>query len=80
MQLIPSFQGAFTPVFSVTWTFRNHSNMLICRSGNISYYYHHQFWKHLCCLTWNQIFWWIENSKYQELSKKIVLTIFILLW
>ncbi len=28
-----------TPVFSVTWSFRNHSNMLICCSRNISDYY-----------------------------------------
>ncbi len=27
-----------TLVFSVTWSFRNHSNMLICCSENISYY------------------------------------------
>ncbi len=37
------------PVFSVTWSFRNHSNMLICCSRNIYYYY--QCWKQLCCLT-----------------------------
>ncbi len=29
-----------TPVFSVTWPFRNHSNILICCSGNIYYYYY----------------------------------------
>jgi len=39
-------------VFSVTWSFRNHSNMLICSSRNISYYY--QCWNQLCCL----IFLW----------------------
>jgi len=33
-----------TPVFSVTWSFRNHSNMLICCSRNIYY----QCWKPLC--------------------------------
>jgi len=27
-----------TPVFSVTWSFRNHSNMLIWCSRNMSYY------------------------------------------
>ncbi len=40
-------------VFSVTWSFRNHSNMVICCSRNISYYYQllktvvllHIFWK-----------------------------------
>ncbi len=26
-----------TPVFSVTWSFRNHYNMLICCSRNIYY-------------------------------------------
>ncbi len=35
------------PVFSVTWSFRNHSNMLILCSRNV-YYYHS--WKQLCCL------------------------------
>ncbi len=33
-----------TPVFSVTWSFRNQCNMIIC-SGNFSYY----CWKQLCC-------------------------------
>jgi len=37
-----------TPVFSVTWSFRNHSNMLICCSRNISYYY--QCWKQFLML------------------------------
>ncbi len=37
-----------TTVVSVTWSLRNHSNMLICCSRNISYYY--QCWKQLCCL------------------------------
>ncbi len=40
-----------TPVFSVTWSFKNHSNMLICCSRNIYYY---QCWKLLCCF----IFLW----------------------
>ncbi len=35
-----------TPVFSVTWSFRNHSNMLICCSRNV-YYYYHQYLKQL---------------------------------
>ncbi len=30
-------------VFSVTWSLRNHFNMLICCSRNM--YYYHQFWK-----------------------------------
>jgi len=35
-----------TPVFSVTWSFRNHSNVMICCSRHNSNYY--QFWKQLC--------------------------------
>ncbi len=30
------FSAAITPVFSVTWCFRNHSNLQICCSSNIS--------------------------------------------
>ncbi len=33
---------------TVTWSFRNHSYMLICYSRTISYYC--QCWKQLCCL------------------------------
>ncbi len=36
-------------VFSVTWSFRNHSNMPICCSRNI-YGYYHRWWKQLCLL------------------------------
>ncbi len=43
-----------TPGFSVTWSFRNHYNMPICCSINISYYY--QCLKHLCCLIFVQFF------------------------
>jgi len=32
------FSSAITPVFSVTCSFRNHSNMLIWCSVNISYW------------------------------------------
>jgi len=32
-----------TQIFSVTWSFRNHFNTLICCSRNI-------YWKQLCCL------------------------------
>ncbi len=54
--------------------FRNHSNMLICCSRNISDYY--QCWKQLCCpiFLWKPwcilfftILWWIESSKEQHL-------------
>ncbi len=34
-----------TPVFSVTWSFRNHSNILICCSRKITDY--HQCWKRI---------------------------------
>ncbi len=34
------------PVFSLTWSFRNHSNMLIFSSRKMSYYYH-QYWEQL---------------------------------
>ncbi len=54
--------------------FRNHYNMLICCSRNISDYY--QCWKQLCCpiFLWKpwyilffRILWWIESSKEQHL-------------
>ncbi len=54
--------------------FRNHNNMLICCSRNISDYY--QCWQQLCCFiflwkTWYilffRIFWWTESSKEQHL-------------
>jgi len=60
-----------TPVFSVTWSFRNHSNMRIWCSRNISYYY--QCWKQLLntfvkivVFFWG-FFWWIETWKEQHL-------------
>lgn len=37
-----------TPDFSVTWSYRNHSNMLIWWSRNLSYHYHHPCWRQLC--------------------------------
>ncbi len=54
--------------------FRNHNNMLICCSRNISDYY--QCWKQLCCTIflwklWYILFFrihrWIESSKEQHL-------------
>ncbi len=54
--------------------FRNHANMLICCSRNISDYY--QYWKQLCCTIflwkpWTILFFrihrWIERSKEQHL-------------
>jgi len=48
MQCIPVFQSwifsIITLFFSVTWSFRNHSDMMICFSRNISYYYHQLKW------------------------------------
>ncbi len=50
MQFIPLMQSwifsIITPVFSVTRSFRNHSNMQICCSRNMSCYYQ---CKQLCC-------------------------------
>ncbi len=39
--------SVITPVFSVTRSFRNHTNMPICCSINI--YDNYQCWKQLCC-------------------------------
>ncbi len=54
--------------FSVTWSFRNYSNMLIWCSRNISYY---QCWKQLIyliflCKLWYSLFQnrWIQSSKH----------------
>ncbi len=35
------FSAAITPLFSVTWSFRNNSNMLILCSRNIYFYYYY---------------------------------------
>ncbi len=67
-----------TPVFSVTWSFRNHSNMLICCSIYISYNY--QCWKQLCCfiffvetvIHFLRVFWYIESSKEQHLFEILI--------
>ncbi len=53
-----------TPVFSITWSLRNHYNMLICSSTNIYYYY--QFWKKVVLpniFVETIILWWTESSK-----------------
>ncbi len=46
MQFITLMQSwifsIITPVFSVTWSFRNHYNMMNCCSRNIYYYYYYQ--------------------------------------
>ncbi len=36
--------AAITPVFNVKWSFRYHSNMLICCLRNYSYYYLHYYY------------------------------------
>jgi len=51
MELIPVMQSwiftiIITPVFSVSWSFRNHFNMLIRCSKHIPW----EYWKQLCCL------------------------------
>ncbi len=63
------------PVFSVTWFFRNHSNMLICCSRNIVDY----FWFENSCAasycsrnrdTFFNILWWKKvEKKHQHLFK-----------
>jgi len=42
---ITYYLSVITAVFSVRWSFRNHSNMLIWCSRNVSYYY--QCWNQL---------------------------------
>ncbi len=67
-----------TPVFSVTWSVRNHSNMTICCSRNISYY---QCWKHVCCLIClveNVIFFPLMHWKFK--SAFILNRFFLTLW
>ncbi len=60
--------------FQCHMIFRNHNNMMICCSRNISDYY--QCWKQLCCTIflwkpWYILFFrihrWIESSKEQRL-------------
>ncbi len=52
MSFIPLMQSwiftIISPVFSVTWSFRNHSHIMICCSRKVSHYY--QCWKQLCSL------------------------------
>ncbi len=69
-----------TPVFSVTWSFRNHSNMLILSSVIINFYWcsiinsgssYYQCWKQFCCLIifveTIHIFWdSLKNRKLNE--------------
>jgi len=61
-----------TPVFIVTWSFRIHSNMLICWFRDIYYYY--QCWKQLYCLIFSWIHFFlilvrIERSEERHLFK-----------
>jgi len=47
--------SSLTPVLSVTSSFRNHSNMLICCSRNIDC--HYQCWKRCTFCIINRHFW-----------------------
>ncbi len=72
-------QKWITPVFSVTWFYKNHSNMLICCSRNISYYY--QCWKQLCCLiVGTDTFWWVERFKRTAYIYKSFVTLTLISW
>ncbi len=56
-----------TPVFSVTWSFRNHSNMLICCSRSIYDYYQ----------CWKQFLWkLIHYSQLHSFGNDLILHIF----
>lgn len=59
--LFKRFQCFFV-LFFVTWSFRNHTNMLIWRSSNTSYY---EFWKQFCCLIY------IKQNKTTNKTTKI---------
>jgi len=54
-----------TPVFSVTWSFRNHYNMLLKKL----FFYYYQCWTQLSCLIflWKPWYIFLENSKEQHL-------------
>ncbi len=62
------FSAAITPVFSVTWSFRNHSKMLICCF---------QGWKQLCFLihTFSMVLWQTWGSKEQHVFKIEIFTV-----
>ncbi len=47
----------------ITWSIRNHSNILICCSKNIYYYYVEDSW-----VEFFRFLWWIESSEEQHLS------------
>jgi len=50
---------------SVTWSFRNHCNVIFYCSRNISYYY--QYWKQLCCYfcgKYDFFFYSLINAKF----------------
>jgi len=68
-----------TLVFSVTWSFRNHSNIMIWCSRNI--YDYCLYWKQLCCVIffvknmrlWGLDFWWKESWKSIEIYCNIII-------
>jgi len=47
---IPVIKAVITQVFSVTWPFRNHSNMMICCSRK--FYYLLSMLKTSCAASW----------------------------
>ncbi len=55
------FSADITWVFSVTWSFRNHSTILICCSRDISFQCWKQFTCFICKLVWPFCLqnWWI---------------------
>ncbi len=62
-----------TRVFSVTWSFRNHYNMMMCCSRNISYYYLYCgasffffFWKSWCIFQDS-----LKNRKFKSLLYQV---------
>jgi len=54
------FSGKAEFSTSLLETFRNHSNMMISSSRNISYYY--QCWKPLCCFIFLWKPWYISSG------------------
>ncbi len=64
MQVIPVISKLiFSIITPVTWSFRNHSNILICCSKN-TYYYVENSWVEF----FFRFLWWIERSEEQHLS------------
>ncbi len=56
-----NFYSHYTPVFSVTWSFRNYSNMLIWCSRNISDYFQCMKTVSYICGNWFLNFIWMNE-------------------